>query len=247
MSRRRCIRLALYLPALFCLVMPLVACSGGGEQQIIQKYFSAAKLRDQTTLGNMATVSFDPQTDGTVQSMKVASVTEEQRRVIPLKDLNKKHADAKKADEEFSKRKKAYQDENIEAIDRVIKAERSGGKLKGKDLEVQAAWTKWRDEVAEHSKRVADTRIELANARGTAEISLYDARSPVEVSDYIVELFSKDVTVAATVRAPDGQAGNRDLIITMQRARVKLEDGKERTGRWIITGIRDAAAGAKTS
>jgi hypothetical protein len=59
-------------------------------------------------------------------------------------------------------------------------------------------------------------------------------------------MVAKDVTVDAEVKTPDGQTVNKQLVVTMERAVVKKEDGTTQNGRWIITKVRDAAAG-KTS
>jgi hypothetical protein len=49
------------------------------------------------------------------------------------------------------------------------------------------------------------------------------------------ELVSKDVSILAQVKLPSGQTAQKNLVITLQRAR-------DVTGRWIITSIRDAAS-----
>ena len=51
------------------------------------------------------------------------------------------------------------------------------------------------------------------------------------------------MTVTANVRMPDGQTAKKTLVLTLQR--VVLKDptgGKDIEGRWMITGIKDAAA-----
>jgi hypothetical protein len=217
-------------------------CGGGSEQQLLQQYFQAARLRDQTTLTNIATVSWDIQQRGTVTDFEVTNTGEEQKRPLEMRTLRKAHEDAQAADEEFSKRKKAYQDENIEAIDRVIKAERSNGKLSGRDAQVQTAWTKWRQEMSEHAKKVQDARMALSDERGVAEISVYNPRNPVDVTEYDGELLSKDVTVNAQVRMADGQSASKTLVVTMQRAVLKKEGSPDVNGRWIITDIKDSSA-----
>jgi hypothetical protein len=47
---------------------------------------------------------------------------------------------------------------------------------------------------------------------------------------------TKDVTIAAPVVLPDGQTVQKTLVVTLQRA------SGERAGRWLVTGVRDAAA-----
>jgi hypothetical protein len=217
-----------------------VGCGGGDEQTLLQQYFQAARLRDQTTLTNIATVSYDAQQRGTVQSFDVTSVSEETKRPLEMANLRKVHEEAVAADTEFSKRKKEYQDANIEAIGRVVKAERSNAKVTGRDAEVQAAWTKWREEMSDHAKKVQDARQALAEERSVAEVSVYNPRNPVDVTEYNGELASKDVTINAQVRTADGQTVPKTLIVTMQRAVLKKEGAPDVTGRWVITDIKDS-------
>ena len=125
------------------------ACAGGGEEKILlTKYFTASKVSDNMTLSNIATVAFDPKTDGQMQTFSIVSVAEPV--VTPLEI--KKHAEDLKAasDEEktFTDKKKVFQDANGDAIDRILKAEQKGQTLKGKDAELQKEWTKWREETA---------------------------------------------------------------------------------------------------
>jgi hypothetical protein len=57
-------------------------------------------------------------------------------------------------------------------------------------------------------------------------------------------MVSKEVTVTAPVRLPSGETVQKTYIITMQRAILKGD--KDITGRWIITGYKDAAASPAT-
>jgi hypothetical protein len=215
-------------------------CGGGDEQKLLQQYFQAARLRDQATLTNIATVSYNAQERGTVQSFTVTNVGEVQKRELRMADLRKAHEDAVAADNEFSKRKKEYQDANIEAIDRVIKAERSNAKLSGKDAAVQAAWSKWRQEMSDHAKQVQEARQKLNDERGVAEISVYNPRNPVDVTEYNGELESKDVTINAQLRSADGQTTSKTMVVTMQRAVLKKDNSPDVNGRWVITDIKDS-------
>lgn len=52
-------------------------------------------------------------------------------------------------------------------------------------------------------------------------------------------LVSKDISVSATVRGPDGNTSQKNYLITVQRAVVKAAAG-ERNGKWIITDVKPA-------
>jgi hypothetical protein len=245
MHRSRACSLALLAPTLA--ILAVAGCTGSAEQPILQKFFQASRLRDNLTLGNIATVSFDPREDGQVTSFTIIEVSADRTQELHLRALAKEQDEARAADDDFTKRKKAYFDANLEAIDRAIRAERANAKLKGKDLEIQQAWNKWREETSQIAKRVSDARAKLTAERGIAELSASDPQSPIDATKYDGEIVQKDVTIDAQVRPPSGAATSKRLVITLQRARLKA-DGKEITGRWLVTRIRDAAgAGAKTS
>jgi hypothetical protein len=214
------------------------ACSSGGEQQILSKFFDANRLRDQTTLGTFATVQFDRDKDGTVDRFTVVSVSEPRRTPLKLRERAKAYQEAKAADDEFGKRIKAYQDENKEAISRVRSAEAKKAKVGGKDVAVQAAWAKWREDMKVSSGKLSESRKLLAAERRAAEVSTYDARRPINIEEYDGELVSKDVTIDAQVRKGD-QTSTQRMVVTMERAELKGPKG-ERVGRWIITGIKPA-------
>ena len=132
-------------------------------------------------------------------------------------------------------------DKQLKAIDRVLKAESAGRKLSGKDAQIQAEWTKWRDDTGAEAKKVSSARAELSNARPLAELSLMPnagAATPT-IEEMDGTMVSKDITIAATVKAPDGATSQKNYVVTAQRAIVKGKEG-DRQGRWIITGIKPA-------
>ncbi len=126
----------------------------------------------------------------------------------------------------------------------MLAAERQSTAIKGKDAEVQTAWTKFRSEGAQISKRVYDAKKKLASESSVASMSVDDPRHPVDLAKYDGELASKDVTISATVRMPDNQTVTKMLVVTMQRA--VLTADKVINGRWIITGVRDASVSGAT-
>ena len=222
------------------------ACSLGRapEEQVLTNFFRASRVRDNATLANISAVSLDARTDGVVQDFEVVSIGEEQRRTLQIKQLAEEEEKAKQEDAEFAKKKKEYQDANLEAIERVVKLERSGGTARGKDAEVQTTWSKWRDEQSQYQKRLSEARSKHANERALAVNSLTaPGQSDVDVSGMNVELITKQVTVNAEVRDPSGNTSNKTYVFTLQKA-VATGGPEERDGRWIITAIRPQQGGA---
>jgi hypothetical protein len=224
-------------------VAALSACSSpnASEENLVRQFFRASGLRDSQTLSNFATVSFEPKTEGTVADFEVTAVSPERTEPLRVIELNRTVTEADAANKAFNDKKKAYQDANADAIDRVLKAESAGRKLTGKDAQIQAEWTKWRDESSAEAKKVSAARAALSAARPIAELSLMaNSGSPTPtVEELNGTLVSKDISVRAQVRGADGATTEKNYVMTVQRAMVKTDKG-ERTGKWIITAIKPA-------
>ena len=52
------------------------------EQPILQQFFSASRLRDNTTLAGFAAASFEPGADGIITSFTITNVSPEQRKPL---------------------------------------------------------------------------------------------------------------------------------------------------------------------
>jgi hypothetical protein len=227
--------------------LAIAACSSAPERPILDQFFTASRVRDNTSLQNVATVSFDPRAMGTVVNFEIASIGPEQPNPVNPKTLGKALADVKAEDDAFTKHKLEYQTDNLEAIRRVLEAERENTTLKGKDADVQKAWTKFREDGTQLQKKVAEARKKLTSESALIELSVYDPRHPVDLKKYDGDLVTKDVTVSASVKLPSGQTVQKTLVVTMQRA--VLKGDHDITGRWIVTDVKDTAApaGTKTS
>jgi len=224
-------------------VATLSACSSqhGSESNLLRQFFRASSLRDSQTLANFATVSFDPKTEGTVADFDVTAVSPERTEPLRVIELDKAVTEADNANKAFNEKKKAFQDANAEAIDRVLKAESAGRKLTGKDAQIQAEWTKWRDDSSAEARKVSAARATLADARPIAELSLMaNSGSPTPtVAELNGTLVSKDISVTASVKDASGATTQKKYVMTAQRAVVKTDKG-ERQGKWIITSIKPA-------
>ena len=215
----------------------LLACSSS-DQSIVSQFFSASRLRDATALEKVATVMFDPRTQGSVTDFTIQNVTAEQRKPLPLKTLAKAQDDVKAEEAAFTARKEDYQNANLETIQRVLKAERENTKLAAKDTEVQTAWTKFREDSAAMSRKVAESRRTLKAETEFVDQSVNaGGRTAIDVNKYDGEVVSKDVTVSAPVKTPAGETVQKTLVLTIERAILKGD--KDIEGRWIVTKCRE--------
>jgi len=210
------------------------------EQQPLQQFFRASGMRDDQTLANFSVVTFDPKTEGQVTGFTIVNVSQPTVTPLKIKDLNKALEDAQAADKEFNDRKKAYQDAHVDALKRVLDSERTKKKLSGADATVETEWTKWRDESGLSAKKVSEARSQLSAARPIAELSLSTPNGPTpDLSNADGQMESKDVTIDATVKAPEGSTSKKNLVVTLQRAVIKTPQG-DKNGKWIVTGVKPA-------
>ena len=219
------------------LAMVVSACGGAGaEQTLIRAYFRAANVGDRGSLVNIAMFAWDASENGTVSSPSVDSVGEERSRPLRVKELTQALADAQSADETFTEEKVEYQDENFDAINRVLAAERDEEDVARRDTEVQEAWTDWRNRTMEHSKMVADAQQQLTAEQNTASLSTFDPNNPLDLAQFDGEIQTKDVAVTATVEQ-GGSETEQQLTVTLQRTVLAGGDGEPREGRWVIANI----------
>src|SRR4051812_1371374 len=232
------------------IVVALLVSSCGGttpEQQLLTNFFRASRVRDNGTLSNIATVQFNPRSDGSVQEFEITNVAPEERRTLRIQETMNEADQAKVAEADFAKRKKEYQDANMPALRRGSDSQHAKKPVTGKDAEVLAAWNKISAEELATKKRSSQARAKAAAETSLAIGSLSPPGRPdVDVKGMDVEVISKQVTVNAQVKSPDGQTTPKTLVFTLQRA-VGKKDGQTSEGRWIITSMQEQAAGAKTS
>lgn len=150
------------------LIILTAACSSPPEEAVLEQFFAAARLRDNTALASFATVTFEPHIDGIVTEFDVTQVTAETRRAF---------------------------------------TRRASG----------------------------EAREEAKTNALILELSM-NVRPDVDITKYDGQIGSKDLTIEAPIRLPDGRIVQRMLIVTMQHALLKAD--REMVGRWIITGIR---------
>ena len=235
----------------FVTLFALLVISCGGttpEQQLLTNFFRASRVRDNATLSNIASVEFNPRTNGTVQDFEVTSVGAEQRRSLQIQQAMSEADEAKLAEAEFAKRKKAYQDANMPALLRVSQNQRDKKPVSGKDAEVLAAWNELSKEELATKKRASQARQKATSETSLAIGSLTaPGRPDVDVKGMDVEIVSKQVTINAKVKSPDGQTTTpKTIVFTFQRAIAK-KDGQTSEGRWIITSMQQEGEAAKTS
>ena len=230
-------RLALSALMMFVGSLGGAACGAGGGQEgeIIRSFFRASRVDDRQTLGNISMVSFDARVEGTVNDFDIDTVGEETRRTLRMVELSDALREARAAEQGHASEMKEYQDANLEAIARVIQAERADETLTGDDLEVQEMWTQFRAQSSQHSAEVSAADQALSEESRVASRSAFNPNNPFDVRGYEGVLTSKDVSITARVNRDDATE-ERAMVITLER--VELGSGEDMIeGRWVISAI----------
>lgn len=221
------------------LALLAAACARPAEQQLLNQFFRASRARDNATLAMMSAVSMDPREHGVVDRFTITNVSDEQRTELNLSELLAAEQKARAAENEFTARKKEFQDANLETIEQVLKLERDpDARMTPAQQKVKIEWDRWREETTVHTRAVSEARTALGNAIGPIEASLLQPDAPrFDPSQFQGALVSKNVTIDANVVSPEGTAQQKELTLTLQRAEGTLS-GNDVTGRWIITRIQ---------
>jgi hypothetical protein len=224
------------------LLLLAAACSSSpDEQRYLTQFFRAARARDNNTIAMMSAVEFDPREQGEVSSFEITNVTEERRTPLEFKSTIEAERKAIADENEFKKRKVEYQNANLAALETVVKLERDPkAKMTPEQQKIKAEWDKWRADTNMFQKSTAAAKAAVMQQTGIAEASLTQPGQPTfNAEKFEGELLTKDVTLNAQVKMPDGQTVPKTLVVTIQRVVGKL-DGAERQGRSIITRIQGA-------
>jgi hypothetical protein len=146
------------------LALCLAACAATPEEQVLVRFFAACRALDSTLLNRLATVTFNPRTDGSIQTFTVTERSGEQR--APFTD-------------------------------------------------------------AQHEEALRS----LSAPTGQS----------VELAGLSIEMLTKQVTLEADVRSPDGAVRRGMFVVTLQRA-VGTRAGAVVEGGWIVTRLLRAPA-----
>lgn len=238
MSRVTIKRSLVVITALFVGGGFLTACGGGGEEdQLVRAFFQASRFNDRSTVGNMSMVFFPPDEEGIASSPSIDSMQEEQRVPLRMQELSEALVDARQAENDFREEKKMYQDENEEAITRVIEAERAEEDVAGADEEIQEMWSNLVDEERSYAQEVSDATVDLNRAVQIANASVFDPSNPIDVTAYDGDIITKDLTVTASIEK-DGSSSDRTMTLTIQQVEIRGGESDELVpSRWIITAL----------
>ena len=211
------------------------------EQAFLNQFFRASRTRDNTSVAMMSAVEFDPREKGEVMDFEITNVSEERRTPLDIRGLIAAEQKALAEQTEFRQRKIAYQNANIKELEKIVEMERQPtSKFTPDQAKMKAEWDKWRADTTMHEKAVAAAKAAIRANSGPAEASLTQPGQPPFAADkFAGELVSKDITLNAEIKTPDGQTTQKTLVVTIQRVE-GTQDGAQRTGKPVISRIQGA-------
>ena len=226
--------------ALAPLTMLAAACSSRPpEHQFLSQFFRAARTRDNETLAMISAVKLDPREQGEVSSFDITNVSEERRTPLDFKSLIGARQKAIDDEADLRKRRLEFESKNRPALEEIAKMERDpAAKFNPQQQQLKAEWDKWKSDALSMTKATATAKASMSSSTGPAEASLTQpGQPPFNPEKFTGELVSKDVTLDAQVKTPDGQTSQKTLIVTIQRVE-GTQDGAQRNGKPIITRIQ---------
>ncbi|MBN1222258.1 MAG: hypothetical protein JXB23_03360 [Candidatus Aminicenantes bacterium] len=208
----------------------LSSCSSHPDQQLLNRYFSALQLNDNTTLSTMALepVSIDS------KDWKIISASQEVVEPYKLAEMNKQELDMKKQLEDHVGITLDARDAWDEAVfegDRArTRAAKQAAQRKADDLKVKY------DEILEEHKELQrlynEAKAEAAKEEEIATFSLGTGEMPT-MRDFTGDTFKKEVDVKT-----EGDSGVKNYRFYLRRYILKDEvTGITHRGRWIIVKI----------
>jgi hypothetical protein len=204
------------------------SCSSPPEQQLLNRYFSALSLNDNTTL---STIALDP-VDMPSENWEILNVNEEIVEPFRLSEMNKQELDFKKQLEdhvgETIDARDAWDDAVYEEERARTTAAKRAAKAKADELKVKY------DEVYEEHKELQrkynEAKAAAAEEEKIATFSLGTGELPT-IRDFTGEVHRKEVDVKT-----EGEAGVKNYRIYLRRYILQDEaTGMHNRGRWIIT------------
>lgn len=210
-------------------VLGLLACSGGEEQQLLNRFFMACRSGDNATIASVSQVGFPGEGCESWEVLEVGEGTSEPYR---LKDLKQQLDEAKKERDVQFEKGKYFLEDNYNDIEKIqLRLDNEPDyKFTGKLGEVQAEWEKIMADRKTLERNVQDINRNVERETKLAKMSLM-VDAPITKLDGNV--LTKKINVNVT---QEGQV--KPYTFTMMRYELtNPENNVSPKSRWIIVGI----------
>ncbi len=210
-------------------VLGLLACSGGEEEQLLNRFFMACRAGDNATVASVSQVSFPSEGCEDWEVLEVSEGTSEPYRIA---DLRQQLEEAKKERDAQFEKGKYFLEDNYNDIEKIqLRLDKEPDyEFKGKIGEVQAEWEKIMSDRKTLERSVQNFNRELEKETKVAKMSVM---SDAPITKLEGNVFKKVINVNVTT---DGQV----IPYTFTLVKYDLtnpENNVSPRSRWIIIGI----------
>jgi hypothetical protein len=213
-------------------VVGLLACSGGEEKQLLNRFFMACRSGDNATIASVSQVTF-PAAEG-CEGWELIEVSEDITEPFRLSELRQRHTDAKKERDVQFEKGKYFLEDNYNEIEKIqLRLDKNpDATFSGKLAEVHEQWQQIIEDRKSLERSVQGLNRELEKEVKLAKMSLL-ADMPVEGLEGTVH--RKDVKVKV-------MTGGQEKPYTFGLMWYNLtnpETNVSPRGRWIIVSIEE--------
>lgn len=212
--------------------MGLVACSGGEEEQLLNRFFMACRSGDNATIASVSQVGF-PAAEG-CESWEVLQVSEATSEPFRLPQLREQLADAKKERDIQFEKGKYFLEDNYNEIEKIqLQLDKDPDyEFSGKLGEVQAEWEKIMADRKTLERNVQDLNREMERVTKLAKMSLM---IDVPVANMEGTVLTKQVDVDVT---SSGEMKPYTFTLTKYDL-TNPETNVSPQSRWVIVDIEE--------
>jgi hypothetical protein len=213
-------------------VVGLLACSGGEEQQLLNRFFMACRSGDNATIASVSQVSF-PAAEG-CEGWEMVEVSEEMTEPFRLTELRAQLTEAKKERDLQFERGKYFLEDNYNEIEKVqLRLDKNpDATFSGKLAEVHEEWQSIIETRKALERNVQELNREVEKEVKLAKMSLL---ADIAVDGLEGTVHKKDVKVKV-------MTGGEERPFTFGLMWYNLtnpETNVSPRGRWIIVSIEE--------
>jgi hypothetical protein len=209
-------------------VVCLLACGGGAEQTVLNRFFTACRAGDNATVASMSNVGFP----GECESWDLVSISEPRTQPFPIPELRAQAAEAKKDRDMQFEQGKYFLEDNYDEIGQIEERleKNPDYEFKGKLGEVKTEWDKIIADRKTLERDVQEINRELEKEIKLTKMSLIQQANLDSLQGNLTE---KDVQITVTM----GEEAKPYQVTLRQYDLADKESDVRQRSRWIIIAI----------
>jgi hypothetical protein len=211
-------------------VVGLLACAGGEEKQLLNRFFMACRSGDNATIASVSQVGF-PDSEG-CEGWELVEVGQEQTHPFRLTELRQQVADAKRERDTQFEKGKYFLEDNYNEIEKIqMQLDKNpDAKFSGKLGEIHEEWQKIIEDRKTLERNVQELNRELEREIKLAKMSLLADMSVEGLEGTVLE---KDVKVKVMANGQEKPYTFRLQRYNLTNPQTNVSPGS----RWIIVSI----------